>query len=281
MRPFVKWIGGKARIAKRIDQAFGQPCEGTYFEPFLGGGSVFLYRRKRGQILGPVTLSDCNTRLVATWKAVQLYPYAVANKLQRLPGDSMPWQSTYYAVRRAFNETEIKSTPEFAALFLWLNRSCYNGLYRESKKGVFNAPIGQYKTRRMPTAADLAAVARALDGVTIVRRDFRECLLQAGEGDQMYLDPPYLPYSRTADFVAYNAAGFTLDDQRAVAGGSHWAGFNGAIVVISNHDTLACRALYRRFEIVDSFEISRTLSPDGTAKARELIARFQKTFKGG
>src|SRR5262245_34615845 len=129
MRPVLKWAGGKARLADRIDQAFGGGCEGTYFEPFVGSGAVVRHRKARGRV-GRAVLSDANAKLVAVHVAVRDEVDAVLRALAGLPTDD-GWKDHYYEVRDLYNAGPFTGAAH-AARFLWLNRAGYNGLYREN-----------------------------------------------------------------------------------------------------------------------------------------------------
>lgn len=278
MKPLLKWAGGKRKLAPRIDRAFGEPCRGTYFEPFCGAASVFLYRRTEGQIPRAV-LADANPRLMALYQALQADWRAVESSLRALPSGDDPWKEAYYGVRQAFNDGPVEG-PEQAARLVWLNRTCFNGLYRESRKSGFNVPVGRHKSLGIPSAEALERVAGLLEGVELVASGFEEVMARAGEGDQVYCDPPYVPLSATAHFTTYSGDAFDLEAQRRLAEHASAAAERGAAVVLSNHDTkLVRRELYpqeRGFKLVESFPVGRSISRNASKRgaAKELLCRI-------
>jgi DNA adenine methylase len=279
MRPLVKWAGGKAKLADRIDAAFETRCTGTYFEPFCGGAAVFLYRRAKGNV-GPAVLADANARLIGMYRAVQRDVEAVIDALAAMPelqGDA--WPDTYYAVRAAFN-ADADGGPEQAARLLWLNRGCFNGLYRENRGGSFNVPVGRNKAMAPPRDDVVREVARLLEGVELLVAPFDVTLARAGAGDQVYCDPPYVPSLDGGGFTSYKSGGFDDAAQQALADAVVAAAARGATVVVSNHDTPAVRReLYpaaRGFQVVEPLEVRRSISRHGPTRGpvAEVIARI-------
>src|SRR5687768_5756898 len=138
MKPILKWAGGKSRLANDISGVFGSRCEGTYFEPFAGSASVFLYRRAQNQIRGKAVLSDVNHKLMAFHRAIRDHVDEVILALEELPKSD--WRERYGEIREAYNAGPWEG-PAHAARFAWLNRACFNGLYRENRSGRFNVPV--------------------------------------------------------------------------------------------------------------------------------------------
>ncbi len=261
MRPILKWAGGKARLAPSICKAFEDPCQGTYYEPFAGGLAVFLHRKTLGHV-GQAVLTDVNPKLIAVHRAVQTDVEGLLEALGRLPGGE-DWRDRYYEVREAYNAGPWEGTPH-AARFLWLNRAGFNGLYRENRSGRFNVPVGRYARLSFPSPEAFREVSRLLQGAEIRVADFRDVLAEAGEGDQVYCDPPYVPLGGTASFTAYAKAPFGIEEQRALAIAAREAALRGARVVLSNHDVpLVRRDLYpksRGFEHVARPRVTRPIS---------------------
>lgn len=273
-RPLLKWAGGKSRLAAQISQAFPGNCRGTYYEPFIGSGSVFLHRAGAGQV-GRSVLSDVNPKLVAFHVAVRDTPDDLLAELAKMPVEG--WEPSYYAVREAFN-TGPHAGPLHAARFLWLNRAGFNGLYRENRSGGFNVPIGRYTSVRMPEESHFREVSALLQGVEIITAGFEEIMRRAGSGDQVYCDPPYVPLNATAAFTEYSKEPFGLHEQLALAHASMRAAFRGAQVVLSNHDLPVVRnELYPEssgFRHVARPDVSRAISRSVTGRQaiREVIA---------
>jgi DNA adenine methylase len=281
MKPVLKWAGGKARLADRIDQAFGGPCEGTYFEPFVGSGAVFLHRKAKGRV-GRAVLSDANAKLVAVHVAVRDEVEAVLDALDDLPSDG--WRDRYYDIRARYNAGPFAGA-DHAARFLWLNRAGYNGLYRENRRGEFNVPCGQYSSLRLPDREHFLAVSELLQDTEIVGASFAAVVARAREGDQVYCDPPYVPLSETACFTGYCSAPFGFAEQRDLAAAARRAAFQGATVVLSNHDLPVVRhQLYAEtlgFKHVARPRVARAISRGARGSVDEVIARIGPMARTG
>ncbi len=274
MKPILKWAGGKSRLAPQICAAFGGPCEGTWFEPFVGSAAVFLYRRAKNK-LGRAVLSDVNPKLMAMHIAMRDDVDGVIRALERLP--SKDWRERYYEVREAFNDGPHEG-PEHAARFVWLNRAGFNGLYRENRHGTFNVPLGSYTKLTLPEPALFWRIHQLLQGVELVVCGFEELMSRAGPKDHVYCDPPYVPLSATANFTGYAKGPFGPVEQLALADHAHRAALVGAKVVLSNHDLPVVRdELYnavRGFEVYASPLVSRAISRNGADRkaVAEVIA---------
>lgn len=274
MKPILKWAGGKARLAPQIADAFDEPCEGVYYEPFLGSAAVYLYLRANG-LVGRGVLSDANPKLVEVHKAVRDCVDDVLESIEALPSDD--WKERYYDIRTAYNEGPWTG-PAHAARFLWLNRAGFNGLYRENKSGKFNVPVGRYAKLSFPSEERFRGVSELLQDAEIVSGDFEEIVERAREGDHVYCDPPYVPLSQTACFVGYCKAPFGIKEQRALALRARKAAFRGARVVLSNHDLPVVRnELYPTssgFQHVAKPRVARAISRKATARkaVTEVIA---------
>lgn len=262
--PLLKWCGGKTKLAPAIDEAFGGPCRGRYIEPFLGSGSVFLYRVAAGRVSASnVALSDVNAKLMSFHRAVRDQWLSVSSCLALLPWTG-PWRDAYTEIRAAFNapgQSEIAQ----AARFVWLNKACFNGLYRENKAGHFNVPIGSYKTLSLPTPVHFGEVSRALQGAHLTARSFATAMLDVVAGDQVYCDPPYVPLNQTASFTTYSAGGFGQVQQKDLAVAARVAVKRGARVVLSNHDLPIVRELYEGFEFRE-LQVKRSVSCKGASR---------------
>lgn len=271
MKPLLKWAGGKARLAGQIAGAFGEPCRGTYFEPFVGSGAVFLHLKSRG-LVGRAVLSDANPKLVAVHRAVRDRLDRVLSALDDLP--KADWRERYYEVRQAYNDGPFDG-PRHAARFLWLNRAGYNGLYRENLRGEFNVPIGRYASLRLPDRAHFRAVSELLADAEIHAAPFAEIIARSGPRDHVYCDPPYVPLSATACFTGY-CGPFGERDQLDLAKAARGAAVAGAVVVLSNHDLPFVReVLYPReggFRHVAGPRVQRAISRGPRQRVSEVIA---------
>lgn len=274
MKPVLKWAGGKAKLAPQICGAFGEPCEGTYYEPFVGAGAVFFYRRAMGTVKRAV-LSDANGKLMEVHRAIRDDVHGVLRALDAMPADD--WRERYYEVRARYNEVPPKGNAH-AARFLWLNRAGYNGLYRENRKGAYNVPIGSYAKLSLPSREVFMLISDLLQGVELVTGSFEMVMSEASEEDQVYCDPPYVPLSSTASFTGYCAGGFDHEDQKALALSARKAALRGARVVLSNHDLPVVRnELYPErngFALVGRPRVKRAISRNASERRRvcEVIA---------
>jgi len=269
-KPILKWLGGKARVAPTLAEAFGAgPCSGIYREPFLGAGALFLHLATAG-LIGEAALSDLGARLMATHRAVRDQPDKIALELATLPTEG-DWKASYYRVRDWFNRSKPQG-PRHAALFLWLNKACFNGLYRENKSGGFNAPVGAYKRVAVPTETELRACSVLLQAHArvLATTGFEEALSWAREGDWVYLDPPYLPTKNTSDFVSYTkGSSFGLAEHIRLVHAALAARDRGGTVVLTNSWSPITHALLRGFDIdYTELSTSRSISRDGAGRGK-------------
>lgn len=274
MSVFLKWAGGKRKIADRIGSCFPGRCGCRWIEPFCGSASVFFHRQDMG-LVGEAILSDRNARLVALFVSLRDEVGSVIDRLsdrEAFPIREGSWARRYEAIRNDFNDLE-QGGPLLAARFLWLNRACFNGLYRENRRGRFNVPVGGYEDLALPTDSLLRGASKILQGVDLRCAPFEEVLAEAGAGDHVYCDPPYWPLSKTSSFTAYDAGGFGAGDQERLAHRASEAADRGAVVVCSNHDVPEIRSLYGDlgFELRE-FEARRSVGAKSRGMARELLA---------
>jgi DNA adenine methylase len=241
VRPFLKWAGGKAQLLAAIARRLPDRIEGTYVEPFLGGGAVFFHLRATGRLRGRVLLSDANEPLVRTWVAVRDRVEEVVAALEehRRRHAADP-RGHYYATRAADPGGEAAR----AARFIYLNKTCYNGLWRVNRAGGFNVPMGRYRNPPILDAGNLRAAAAALEGVGIRCETFEAALRRARAGAVAYLDPPYEPLSATANFTSYTAARFGREEQERLADACVGLRERGAFFLLSNHATPWLKRLY-------------------------------------
>ena len=239
-RPFLKWAGGKGQLLPELlAQVDAAETFGRYHEPFVGGGALFfeLARLKR---LGRARacLSDGNSSLIETYSGLQQHVDEVI-ELLRAHNDQHA-EDYYYQVRGLPPDT----LPERAARIIYLNRTCYNGLYRENSKGQFNVPFGRYKNPLICDEPNLRACAEVLKKAELETRHFETVLDRAEPDDFVYFDPPYHPVSKTASFTAYAKGGFGEDAQRQLASVFAELAKKGVKVLLSNSDTDFVRSLY-------------------------------------
>jgi len=237
LKPFYKWPGGKGRLLPQILPVLTPylAAAAQYMEPFLGGGAVYF---AAGHHAPAALLSDHNPHIVATMIAVRDRPDQVLERFGEHAAQHSP--EHYYSLRPAMRvvPTDFGNPDklvEAAARFLYMNKATYNGLYRENASGGFNAPYGDGRPVKMDEVK-LRAASAALQTATI-RWGSYDAQVAPGAGDVAYVDPPYLPASRTANFTSYTAGGFAGGDQLRLAAWCRRAADRGAVVVLSNAGT--------------------------------------------
>ena len=264
-RPFLKWVGGKGQLADRLMDCL-PPQFGAYHEPFLGGGAFFFSLYREG-LISKGFLSDINWELIDAYTAVRDSTDAVLARLA-----TFRHTETFFYELRAKNPRRMKLVNR-AARMIYLNKTCYNGLYRVNSKGRFNTPFGRYKNPTYRDPENLHAVAQALANITIQRQPFDVVAENAQPGDLVYFDPPYVPLSATASFTAYYKDGFTSIDQIRLRDMACDLSRRGVYVMVSNSSAEFVYELYQ-----DHFHLNKVLArrainsnPDKRGKLPELL----------
>mgnify|MGYP000853327378 CR=1 FL=1 len=242
-RPFVKWAGGKRQLLPdllhRVPSSFRH-----YHEPFVGGGALFFALTEQNRLDGKgVRLTDINRELINTYQMVRDRVETLIALLSTFKND----ESFYYTIR-ALEPSQLDEVQR-AARFIYLNKTCFNGLFRENRRGQFNVPFGRYKQAQFCAPNDLRAASRALRGVCLEVAGFDEIAMSCQPGDFVYCDPPYVPVSRTASFTSYNGGGFGDEDQQRLADVVRVLGERGVHVLLSNSAVPLTYALYRELHI--------------------------------
>jgi DNA adenine methylase len=259
--PFVKWVGGKSRLLSQLRPLLPPGVEQMrHVEPFVGGGALFFSRRPRRALL-----TDINPSLVATYSAIRDDVEAVIGALRRLA--SRHSKESYYQVRERYNEGRRVSTSKRAAMFIYLNKTCFNGLHRVNRKGAFNVPVGAYKNPRILNEDGLRTASQALQGADLRCASFDTLLENAKPGDFVYFDPPYEPVSQTASFTSYARNGFSREDQTRLRDVYKALDRRGCKLMLSNSDVPFIRDLYRDFE-VDTVAAPRAINCDATKRGK-------------
>lgn len=240
-RPVLKWAGGKTQLLGKI---LGQlPARmHTYYEPFVGGGAVFFALAAEGRFERAV-LGDRNPELIELYQALADDVESVIRELSAAPYDRND-EATFYEVR----EQKPRSRAKRAARLIYLNKTGYNGLYRVNRSGQFNVPFGRYKNPKICDAENLRAAAACLKRAELQVADFETVCAEAGPSDAVYLDPPYVPLSKTASFTAYHRDAFGEDEHRRLARAFAELSQRGVVAVLSNSDTPLTRELYAGFD---------------------------------
>jgi DNA adenine methylase len=245
-KPFLKWAGGKQQLLQQFESLFPTDFE-RYIEPFIGGGAVYFHLWNTQRVDGEALLFDINPELVNTYQIVRDKPeYLIEMLRTHKHGHSRDY---YYNVRNLDRNAKQLNDIERAARILYLNKTCFNGLFRVNSKGQFNVPIGSYKNPRILDEELLRAASLALQQAVVEVRDFRSIVDLAQAGDFFYFDPPYDPVSKTASFTSYTSDSFGDDDQSELADVFQRLTDKGCLCMLSNSHTELVLDLYRRFRI--------------------------------
>ena len=241
--PFLKWAGGKKSLLPQYEPFL--PAAGDinhYYEPFIGSAALYFHLQPAN-----ATLSDINSKLIEVYQSVQKRVTRVIAALKQHKNE----EAYYYHVR-GLNPNELTSAAR-AARIIFLNKTCYNGLYRENSKGEFNVPFGRYKNPKICDEPRLRQASHALQGVRLRTIDFARAVRQAEAGDFVYLDPPYAPLSATSSFTSYSRHGFDVADQQRLADLFRTLTDRGCRAMVSNSSAPLIYDLYDdpRYRIVD------------------------------
>jgi DNA adenine methylase len=238
--PFLKWAGGKSRLLKQYQHYFPKRGFKTYYEPFLGGGAVFFHLQHNSAIL-----TDINQELIETYRCVRDNVDELIKRLERHQtehnNDHSDNHEYYYYVRSCTYNTPIAR----AARLIYLNRTCFNGLYRVNSNGEFNVPVGNYKNPKICNPVLLRAASEVLKSATLEVRDFKEILNYAKTSDDfVYFDPPYHPRNHTSNFTAYSSYSFKKEDQIKLRDIFAELASCGVKVMLSNSDSTFIQKIY-------------------------------------
>lgn len=255
-RPFLKWAGGKSRLISQYKPYFPQKFA-TYYEPFLGGGAVFFH------LLPPrSTLSDINPELINTYCCVKDQVESLISLLEQ--HQQKHNENYYYEMRSHIFDLPI----ERAARFIYLNKTCFNGLYRENSKGQFNVPLGRYKNPQICNPDLLRSVSASLQNVQLEVRSFEKISEWAkNQDDFVYFDPPYHPLNTTSNFTAYSRNSFNQSNQIHLRNIFSELANRGVKVMLSNSDSSFIRDLYQDFKIHTIFA-ARAINSKATKRGK-------------
>lgn len=268
-RPFLRWVGGKQRLVPSLLDRLPKSFKGQYFEPFLGGGSLFLAKGfKRAE------LSDLNPQLVNAYKFVRDWPEEIHCKLAKHVSALQSKEADYYyEIRSEFNQNKADFDLAQAARFIFLIHSNFNGMHRVNKKGLYNVPYGHRKNPSIPSLDHLKEVSQLLksSGVKIECRGYDSILGLVKKGDLVYLDPPYPRLSPTANFTEYTIERFSENEQHKLSEFAKALKDRGALILISNADVPIIRQYYLGWELHQTKLKRNVSSKKPVMSATELI----------
>jgi DNA adenine methylase len=264
-KPFVKWVGGKRQLLAQFRRMNLYPPENfdpknsKYFEPFVGGGAVFFDLLPEEGFL-----SDLNKELVVTYNVIKndLEKLIISLKKHKTDKD-------YFLEVRAQDPNKL-SDVAVASRFIFLNRTCFNGMYRVNSKGGFNVPFGKYTNPLICDEDNLQKVSKALQNIDIKHQDYKEVLKKAKKGDFIYFDPPYYPVSKTASFTSYTAETFLEKEQTELRDTLVELNKRGCFVMLSNSDTPFINKIYSGIKGVriNKVQAGRAINSNGSGRGK-------------
>lgn len=264
--PIVKWVGGKRQLMFELLKNMPQNYN-RYFEPFIGGGALFFELQ-----LDNAYISDMNEELINLYQVVRDNVDELITDLKK-----HDISKEYFMEIRNIDRTEDYenwSSVQKASRFIYLNRTCFNGMYRVNSKGEFNVPFGHYKNPRIVDEKNLINCSNLLQRTEIRHSDFSEILTKVQEGDFVYFDPPYVPLNETSSFTSYTKDGFDIDMQFKLRDVCDELDSMGVKFLLSNSDTKLVNELYENYNIKKVFA-SRQINAnaDGRGKITEVLVR--------
>lgn len=269
-KPFLKWVGGKTQLLSQFERLYPRKYN-NYFEPFVGGGAVFLY-------LTPpkAYLNDINKALIWAYKNIKKNPIEIISLLEILQKDyykksGRERENFYYSIREEYNNLSNESLNKSAYL-IFLNKTCYNGMYRENSEGKFNVPFGRYKRPKILDKENLLVLSNTLKDVVLTTVNFEKAVEKAKKRDFVYFDPPYYPLSKTASFTSYSENGFLENEQIRLKKTFTNLDKKGAFVMLSNSYTDFIRNLYKDYkQVVVTANRAINCKAEGRGKIKELV----------
>jgi DNA adenine methylase len=272
-KPFVKWVGGKRQLMQELKNNLPKQF-GTYHEPFLGGGAV-MFNLLANEPRLPCNVSDFNSDLILAYVTIR---DKLAKLIESLENHSKNYHKDsfeyYYQVRKQ----EPKQQIEKVSRLIFLNKTCFNGLYRVNKKGQFNVPLGRYTNPNIVNKENLTVVSKILrsEKIKISCRDFEAVLDDAKKGDLVYFDPPYQPISSTANFTSYTHRDFTEDDLQRLADLANQLNSKGCHVLLSNSNSKTVKNYFSgRHWKISSIDANRAINSNAKKRTghKEIIIK--------
>ena len=262
-QPFLKWVGGKGQLLAQFNEFF--PTEvNRYFEPFIGGGAVFFHLKHRFPRMRAF-LRDINAELINTYLAVRDFPHELMRRLDEHAARFRAEHEDYFYLIRAQHHLPVAQVVERAARMIFLNKTCFNGLWRVNARGEFNVPVGSNKNPGLYDEENILAASQALEGVHLAVQDFRDTFNETRRGDFIYIDPPYHPISLTASFTSYSKEDFGAEEQHELHAVFADGARRGVRLMLSNSDAPFIRKLYRDFQI-HTVQARRAINCDGSKR---------------
>ena len=265
--PFVKWAGGKRQLIPQIRERMPEKYN-DYYEPFVGGGAVIFDLQPANALI-----NDINKALINTYRTICNEPDTFLKEVNRLDNDM--WEDGkkyYYSIREHYNDKLMRSEydVELATLFVFINKHCFNGLYRVNGKGLFNVPYNNSRRVSIDEEAIMAA-SEYLKGVTIIDGDFEQACKNAKKGDFVFIDSPYAPLNPTS-FESYTKEGFDIESHKRLAKLYDELTARGCYCMLMNHNTELINELYGNKDYkIDVVSVKRMINSDASNRVGEEV----------
>lgn len=272
-KPFVKWAGGKRALLDSIISLMPRDFK-NYFEPFVGGGALFFALQSKGLLDSKsIVLSDKNRELINAYKVIKSDPQSLLKELKSFQNKHN--KDFFYTIRNLDRKEDFANLDSIfrAARFIYLNKTCFNGLCRYNAKGQFNTPMGSYKNPQIYNENLILNASNALQGVKILQGDFEEVAMNATSGDFVYFDPPYYPLNKTSSFVSYIDV-FLENEQKKLFEVFKALNSRGSKVLQSNSNASFIRNLYKSFNCIE-IQANRAINCKGAKRGKitELLIK--------
>lgn len=272
-KPFIKWVGGKGKLVPELEKYFPKKFN-RYFEPFVGGGALFYEVIKKNNIVFS-SINDINKKLIVTYKQIQQDPKKIISLLKNIENEykklSLEEQKEYfYKIRKKYNEESLDNIT-IAVYLIFLNKTCFNGMYRENSKGGYNIPFGDQKNPTICDEKNILAVSKCLKNTEINNLSFEEAVEKCKKGDFIYFDPPYYPISATSSFTSYSKNSFGPREQEKLRDVFIKLAKKGCFVMLSNSNTDFIRETYKEYK--DYFKYiyaTRSINSNGNKRGKIL-----------
>lgn len=266
--PFVKWVGGKRQLMPAINELLPKKYS-TYYEPFVGGGAVLFEVQPKKAVV-----NDFNAELINTYNIIKKHPEALIEDLETHVNES----DYFYQIRALDRRDHFDKVSNIkkASRVIYLNKTCYNGLYRVNSSGEFNSPFGKYKNPNIVNEVTIRAVSKYLNAndITIMNGDFENAVKKIRKGAFVYFDPPYHPVSKSSNFTGYVQGGFNADDQVRLRDLCDKLNQKGVQFLVSNSATKLILDLYKKYNI-NFVKANRAINSDATKRGEvdEVLIR--------
>ncbi len=266
-KPFIKWVGGKRQLLPELLKRIPEGID-DYFEPFIGGGALLFNIKKEN--FKTININDYNKELVNLYLSVRDDVDLLISSLDKHQNNK-----EYFLTIRDLDRNpkyEILNSVEKASRFIFLNKTCFNGLYRVNKKGFFNSPFGYYENPNICDSENLKECSKFLNGINITHGDFENIKPKLNHKSFIYFDPPYMPISETSNFLGYNANQFDLNSQMRLKEFCDYINSIGAKFMLSNSNSEIILELYKDYKI-ELVDASRSINSNGEkrGKIKEVI----------